>query len=215
MTLRLYYHPLSNFCQKALVALYESGVDFTPEFIDLGNEDDRARLGAVWPMVKFPVLVDEARGETVPEATVIIEYLNDRHPAPAPLIPADKEAARAVRLMDRFFDLHVNQHLFSVVSDRLKPEERKDPAGVEEAKAKLAQTYGFIDGQMADREWAAGGSFSMADCAAAPTLYYADRIVPFGERRNLAAYFERLMKRPSFARVFEEAAPYRHMFPAE
>ncbi len=159
MTLRLYYHPLSNFCQKALVALYESGVDFTPEFIDLGNEDDRARLGAVWPMVKFPVLVDEERGETVPEATVIIEYLNDRHPAPAPLIPADKEAARAVRLMDRFFDLHVNQHLFSVVSDRLKPEERKDPAGVEEAKAKLAQTYGFIDGQMADREWAGGRRF--------------------------------------------------------
>lgn len=213
MTLKLYYHPLSNFCQKALVALYESKVDFTPEFIDLGNEEHRAKLGAVWPMVKFPVLVDEASGETVPEATIIIEYLNDRHPAAVPLIPADRDAARKVRLMDRFFDLHVNQHMFGVVSDRLKPEDRKDPAGVEESKAKLAGTYDFIDGVMAEREWAAGGDFSMADCAAAPTLYYADRIVPFGEHRNLAAYFERLMKRPSFARVFEEAEPYRHLFP--
>ncbi|MBO6669660.1 glutathione S-transferase family protein [Parvibaculum sp.] len=214
MTLKLYYHPLSNFCQKALISLYESNVDFTPVFIDLGNESDRAKLGAVWPMVKFPVLVDEARGESVPEATIIIEYLNDRHPAAVPLIPAEKDAARTVRLMDRFFDLHVNQHMFAVVSDRLKPEERKDPAGVEEAKAKLAETYAYADGVLKAREWAAGNDFSMADCAAAPTLYYANRIVPFGEHKNLAAYFERLMKRPSFARVFEEAEPYRHLFPA-
>lgn len=213
MTLKFYYHPLSNFCQKALVALYESAVDFTPEFIDLGNEDDRAKLGAVWPMVKFPVLVDEASGETVPEATIIIEYLNDRHPAATPLIPADKNAARRVRLADRFYDLHVNQHMFGVVSDRLKPEDRKDPAGVEEAKAKLRGTYEFADREMSKREWAAGSDFSMADCAAAPTLYYANRIVPFGEYTNLTAYFDRLMKRPSFARVFEEAAPYRHLFP--
>src|SRR5690606_22573284 len=102
----------SNFCQKALVALYESKVDFTPVFVDLGNEEDRAKLAAVWPMVKFPVLKNEASGEIVPEATIIIEYLNDRHPAAVPLIPADKNAARRVRLMDRFFDLHVNQHLF-------------------------------------------------------------------------------------------------------
>jgi len=214
MTLTLYYHPLSNFCQKALIALYESKVDFTPAFIDLGNEDDRAKLGAVWPMVKFPVLKDEASGETVPEATIIIEYLNDRHPAAVPLIPADKDAARRVRLMDRFFDLHVNQHMVGMVSDRLKPDKRKDPAGVEEAKAKLAETYALADKELANREWAAG-DFSMADCAAAPTLYYANRIVPFGEHKNLAAYFDRLMKRPSFTRVFEEAAPYRHLFPAE
>lgn len=214
MTLSLYYHPLSNFCQKALVALYESGVDFTPEFIDLGNEGDRAKLGAVWPMVKFPVLVDASRGETVPEATIIIEYLNAHYPAATPLIPAEKEAARRVRLADRFYDLHVNQHMFAVVSDRLKPAERKDPAGVEEAKAKLEQTYEFIDKEMAGRDWAAGKDFSMADCAAAPTLYYANRIVPFDAYKNVAAYFDRLMKRPSFARVFEEAAPYRHLFPA-
>lgn len=214
MTLKLYYHPLSNFCQKALTALYESKVDFTPEFIDLGDESDRAKLGVVWPMVNFPVLVDEASGETVPEATIIIEYLNDRHPAAVPLIPAEKEAARRVRFMDRFFDLHVNQHMFAVVSDRLKPEDRKDPAGVEEAKAKLALTYAYADKALADREWAAGGDFSMADCAAAPTLYYANRILPFGEHKTLAAYFDRLMKRPSFARVFEEAEPYRHLFPA-
>lgn len=215
MTLTLYYHPLSNFCQKALIALYESGVDFTPDFIDLGNEGDRARLGAVWPMVKFPVLVDEARGEIVPEATIIIEYLNDHYPAATPLIPADRDAARKVRLADRFYDLHVNQHMFAVVSDRLKPAERKDPAGVEQAKAQLEATYAFIETEMADREWAAGNNFSMADCAAAPTLYYANRIVPFGEHRNTAAYFDRLMARPSFARVFEEAEPYRHLFPSE
>lgn len=215
MTLRLYYHPLSNFCQKALVALHESGAGFTPEFIDLGSEDDRAKLGAVWPMVKFPVLVDEARGETLPEATIIIEYLNDRYPATTPLIPADRDAARRVRLMDRFFDMHVNQHMFAVVSDRLKPADRKDPAGVEEAKAKLRGTYEFAEREMARGEWAAGDDFSMADCAAAPTLYYANRIVPFGEYKNLTAYFDRLMKRPSFARVYEEAAPYRHLFPGD
>ncbi len=215
MSLTLYYHPLSNFCQKALTALYESGVDFTPEFIDLGNEADRARLAAVWPMVKFPVLQDEARGEIVPEATIIIEYLNDRYPAATPLIPADRDAARLVRLTDRFYDLHVNQHMFGVVSDRLKPAERKDPVGVEQAKAQLKATYDFIETEMAGREWAAGEDFSMADCAAAPTLYYANRIVPFGDCRNVAAYFERLMARPSFARVFDEAAPYRHLFPSE
>jgi glutathione S-transferase len=214
MPLKLYYHPLSNFCQKALIALYESGVDFTPAFIDLGNEADRAKLGAVWPMVKFPVLVDEKRGETVPEASIVIEYLNDHYPAAIPLIPAEKNAARKVRLADRFYDLHVNQHMFAVVSDRIKPAERKDPASVEEAKAKLKQTYAFIETEMAGRDWAAGKDFSMADCAAAPTLYYANRIVPFGEYRNTAAYFDRLMARPSFARVFEEAAPYRHLFPA-
>lgn len=214
MTLSLYYHPLSNFCQKALVALYESGVDFAPEFIDLGDEAHRAKLGAVWPMVKFPVLVDEARGETVPEATIIIEYLNDHYPAATPLIPADRDAGRRVRFADRFYDLHVNQHMFAVVSDRLKPAERKDPAGVDEAKAKLKLTYEFIDKEMAGRDWAAGKDFSMADCAAAPTLYYANQIVPFGEYRNVATYFDRLMKRPSFARTFEEAAPYRHLFPA-
>lgn len=215
MTLTLYYHPLSNFCQKALTALYESGVDFTPEFIDLGDESDRARLGAVWPMVKFPVLVDEKRGEVVPEATIIIEYLNDRHPAATPLIPTDKDAARLVRLADRFYDLHVNQHMFAVVSDRLKPAERKDPVGVEQAKAQLKATYELIETEMADREWAAGGTFSMADCAAAPTLYYANRVLPFGDYGNVVAYFDRLMARPSFARVFEEAAPYRHLFPSE
>ncbi|MBA4209282.1 MAG: glutathione S-transferase [Parvibaculum sp.] len=213
MTLKLYYHPLSNFCQKALVALYESGTEFTQEFIDLGSEDDRAKLSAVWPMVKFPVLVDEARGEAVPEATIIVEYLNDRYPAATPLIPREAEAARRVRLMDRFFDLHVNQHMQAVVADRLKPAERKDPAGVAEAKEKLKTTYEYADGALAGGEWAAGANFSMADCAAAPTLYYANRIVPFGGYRNLAAYFERLMNRPSFARTFEEAAPYRHLFP--
>lgn len=216
MSLTLYYHPLASYCWKALVALYELGTDFRPHLVDLGNEASRGEFLKIWPMGKFPVLQDQARNQTVPEATIIIEYLQLHYAGAARLIPSDPEAAWQTRLQDRIFDLHVHEHMQRVVADRLRPPGNKDPMGVSHAKAMLQTAYGVLDRTMASREWAMGAQFSLADCAASPALYYANRVQPFGSAfPNAASYLERLMERPSFARVLQEAQPYFWMFPEE
>ena len=214
MSLKLYFHPLSSYCQKVLVALYENDTPFEPLIVDLGNEASRADFLKVWPVGKFPVLRDDARDRTIPESSIIIEYLDQYHPGMTPLVPTDEDLAWQTRLRDRFYDLHVHYHMQRIVGDRLRPAVNKDPYGVEQARAKLQTAYGMIDQEMATKTWAMGDAFSMADCAAAPALFYANLVVPFGDsHRNVAAYFDRLMKRPSFARVVEEAKPYFAMFP--
>ncbi len=214
MSLTLYYHPLASFCHKALIALYENGAPFEPRLIDLSQEADRAELIAVWPFRKFPVLRDHARGRDIPESSVIIEYLDRHYPGPSPLIPADPEQALEARLWDRIFDLHVHAPMQKVVGDRLRPEESKDALGVAEARAALRTAYALIDRRMASRTWALGEVFSIADCAAAPPLFYLGAIEPFAaDHPNLAAYFGRLADRPSFARVIEEAKPWLQYFP--
>lgn len=214
MPLKLYYHPFASFCQKVLIAFYEGGVAFEPEIVDLGEPQSRAAFAAIWPLAKFPVLRDEAHGLTIPESTAVIEYLAQRHPGAAPLVPADPGLALQARLWDRFYDNYVEVPLQKIVGDRLRPAERRDPHGVAEARALLDTAYGIADSEMAQKTWAAGETFTLADCAAAPGLYYADLVHPFGDdRRHLRAYFDRLMARPSFARVVEEAKPYRHLFP--
>ena len=214
MSLRLYYHPLASFCWKALIALYETGTPFEPIIVDLGDATSRAEFLKVWPMGKFPVLRDEAAGRTIPESSIIIEYLAQHHPGRAQLVPADADLAREVRLRDRFHDLYVQEPMQKIVGDRLRPADQKDPYGVAQAAAQLATSYGIIDREMAARTWATGSSFTMADCAAAPALFYADKVVPFGDdHRNVAAYLRRLTERPSFARVIEEAQPYFRLFP--
>jgi glutathione S-transferase len=214
MSLKLYLHPLSSYCQKALIALYENGTRFEPHIVNLGDEKSRAELLKLWPIGKFPVLRDEARDRTIPESTTIIEYLDQHYPGRTKLIPADPDLARQARFHDRFFDLHLHSHMQKVVGDRLRPAGSKDPFGVEQAKACIATAYGMIDGEMASKVWAMGEAFTMADCAAAPALFYANLVVPFGDtHKNVAAYFGRLMQRPSFARAVEEAKPYFHMFP--
>lgn len=216
MSLTLYYHPLSSFCWKVLIALYEIGARFEPKLVDLGNAESRAAFQKVWPLAKFPVLRDEVRNQTVPESTIVIEYLQLHYAGPVRLIPEDPQAAWQTRLQDRFFDLHVHQHMQRVVADRLRPAANKDPMGVAQAKAMLVTAYGMIDRTMVSREWAMGAAFSLADCAASPALYYANRVQPIGQDfPNVASYLDRLMQRPSFARVLREAQPYLHNFPEE
>jgi glutathione S-transferase len=214
MSLKLYYHPLSSFCQKVLIALYENDTPFEPHLVDLADEASRADFLKVWPVGKFPVLRDDAKDRTVPESSIIIEYLSLQYPGRTPLMPADADLARQVRLRDRFYDLYVHEPMQKVVGDRLRPATSKDPYGVEQAKARLQTSYGMIDGEMATKSWAMGDAFSMADCAAAPSLFYANLVMPFGDtHRNVAEYFGRLMDRPSFARAVKEAKPYFGLFP--
>jgi glutathione S-transferase len=209
----LYYHPLSSYCHKALIALYESGTAFTSQVVDLSDRKQTADFKALWPMGKFPVLTDGAT--VVPESTSIIEYLATQHPAAAKLIPADPKAAFTVRDRDRFFDLHVHFHTQKIITDRIRPAGGNDIFGVQQSREALDKALGIADGWMAKQQWAAGDAFSMADCAAAPPLFYADlRIEPLaGRHGNLAAYLERMKQRPSYARALKEAEPYLHMVP--
>jgi glutathione S-transferase len=214
MSLTLYFHPLASFCWKALIALYENDTPFTPHVVDLSSESEREALLKLWGIGKFPVLRDDARGQTVPESSVIIEYLDRQYPGATRFIPADFERAWQTRLRDRFYDFYVHEPMQKIVGDRMRPEGRKDPHGVEEAKARLQTSYRMIEDEMATRKWSMGDAFSLADCAAAPALFYANEVLPFGEgHANVAAYLDRLKARPSLARVLKEAAPYFAMFP--
>lgn len=212
--LTLHYHPLASYCWKVLVGLYESDAPFRPHFVDLSKEEARAALQKLSPLGKFPVLRDDARDRTVAESSTILEYLARHHPGRAALVPQDLDAADEARAMDRFYDLYVHEPMQKVVDDRLRAAASKDPLGVERAHATLATAYGMIEGWMAQRRWAAGEAFTIADCAAAPALYYANEVHPLGEAHpHAAAYLRRLKERPSFARVLDEAAPYAHLFP--
>ena len=214
MSLTLYFHPLSSFCQKALTALYENDTPFGRHIVDLLDEASSAAFRKIWPIGKFPVLRDEARDRTIPESSIIIEYLALHYPGKTQLVPEDAELARQTRLRDRFFDLYVNMPMQKVVTDKLRPEGKNDPYGVEEAKARLQTACRMVDEDMAARTWAMGEDFTMADCAAAPALFYADQLMPLaGTYEHAAAYLDRLMARPSFARVHKEAQPYWAMFP--
>jgi glutathione S-transferase len=215
MSLKLYYHPLSSFCHKVLIALYEANIPFETIFVDLGDEKSSAPFKALWPIGKFPVLRDEARDCTVPESSVIIDYL-DAYYAHGRFVPADAGEAWQVRLWDRFYDHYVHYPMQKVVGDNLRPADKRDPLGLEQAKVQMCKAFDIAEQAMQSRTWAGGETFSMADCAAAPALFYANLIVPFtGTHKALAAYFERLKARPSYARALREAEPYFHMFPME
>ncbi|HEY1613194.1 MAG TPA: glutathione S-transferase family protein [Rhizomicrobium sp.] len=214
MSLRLHFHPLSSFAQKVLVALYENDTPFEPKILQAGDEGAAAELRELWPIGKFPVLQDLARDSLIPESTIIIEYLAQYFPGNSVLIPTDADLARQTRLRDRFFDLYVNMQMQKIIGDRLRPAGQKDPFGTEEARKTLQTAYGLVDSAMAAKHWATGDTFSMADCAAAPALFYADLVEPFRQTHvHVAAYLDRLLARPSFARAFKEAEPYRSLIP--
>jgi glutathione S-transferase len=214
MPLTLHFHPLSSFCWKALVGLYELEVPFEKKIVDLGNEAERAALVALWPVGKFPVLRDDANGATVPESTIILEYIDAKFAGAKRLVPADADRALECRQEDRFYDLYVHLPMQKIIGDRLRPEGKRDPFGVDEAKRQIAKAYAIADARLRGRTWALGDEFSMVDCAAAPALFYANKVVPLqGSHPNVAAYLERLTARPSFARVLAEAEPYFAMFP--
>jgi glutathione S-transferase len=214
MTLRLYFHPLSSFSQKVLIALYENDTPFEPEILGAGDTAAIEALKKIWPLGKFPVLRDEERDWTVPETSIIIEYLAQHYPGKSELVPRDPDLARQMRLRDRFFDLHVNVPMQKIFTDRLRPAGKNDAYGVDQAKEALAVAYGIVDNAMAAKTWAIGDSFTMADCAAAPSLNYAGMALPFGDGRpHLSAYLARLKERPSFARALHEAEAYFSLLP--
>lgn len=214
MSLKLYFHPLSSFCQKVLVALYENDTPFEPHIVDLADATSSAAFKKIWPIGKFPVLRDTATGRTVPESSIIIEYLAQHHPGRTQLVPADADIARQTRMHDRFYDLCVNAPMQKIVTDKLRPVGKNDPHGVEEARELLKTACDMIEPEMETKTWAMGDAFSMADCAAAPALFYANMVMPFGDtHKNAARYLGRLMERPSFARAVREAKPYLGLFP--
>ncbi|MCV3207832.1 glutathione S-transferase family protein [Mesorhizobium sp. YC-39] len=214
MSLTMHLHPLASFCWKPLIALYENGTPFASVVVDLGNEQSRAAFLKLSPTGKMPVLRDEALNQTVPESTIVIEYLNAHYPGPVEMIPADIDLARQVRLADRFYDFYVQEPMQKIVGDRLRPEGKTDPFGVEQARAQLRGSYAIIEQEMQAQTWAVGEAFTMADCAAAPALFYANKVEPFGDKYPAAKrYHDRLLERPSVARVIEEAQPYFKLFP--
>jgi glutathione S-transferase len=171
MSLKLYFHPLSSFCWKVLIALYENETPFTSVSVDLSSETERAALLKLWPIGKFPVLRDEATDRTIPESSIIIEYLDNQYPGRTRFIPADGRLALQTRLRDRFYDLYVHLSVQKIVGDRLRPKGSRDPHGVEEAKARIQSCYGMIDKEVAAKTWAMGEAFSIAECAASPALF--------------------------------------------
>lgn len=214
MALTLYIHPLASFCHKVLIAFYENGVPFTAETVDLMDAGSAAELLARWPVGKIPVLHDSRHDRVVPETSIIIEYVGGHYPGPVPLLPTEGEARLEALLWDRFFDLHVSQPMQKIVTDRIRPEGCNDPFGVADARRALGTAYAMIEARMADRTWTCGDAFTIADCAALPGLFFAGIVHPFPPHAgNLAAYFERLMARPSVRRTLAEARPFFSIFP--
>lgn len=214
MSLVLHYHPLSSYCWKVLIGLYERGTPFEARMVNLGDPEAVAAYKALWPTGKIPLLQDEATGEVVPETSIQLEWLDGHAPGSGALLPGEAEARLEARLWDRLFDSYVMTPLQKIVGDRLRPEGGHDPHGVAEARATLSMAYDMIEARMAGRAWPAGERFGVADCAAAPALFYAGIVEPWGRARpNLDAYFERLLARPSVARAIEEARPWFKYFP--
>ena len=210
MTPEFFAHPFSSYCQKALIAFYENDVPFTYRMLEEPGAGEA--FAALWPMKRFPILREGER--VVLEASVIIEYLQVRHPGAVKLIPEDPDLALEARMLDRVFDNYVMTPQGKFVYDSLRPADQRDPLGVEEARAMLDTSYAWLNARMQDRTWAAGETFTLADCAAAPSLFYADWTYPIPDAcAALKAYRQRLLERPSFARAVNEARPFRHYFP--
>ncbi|MGE0739754.1 MAG: glutathione S-transferase family protein [Hyphomonadaceae bacterium] len=208
--LTLYGHPISSFTWKVLTALYENGTPFETITVD---QTTYADFIAKWPMGKFPILLDSDRKTMTTETSVIIEYLDIHYPGRTRFIPTDVGTALEVRRWDRVFD-HLNTTMSKIVVDNIRPEGQRDPYGVEEAKRIIAGIYNVIEAQLGEREFIVGDSFTMADCSAAPALWYATRNAPLaGGFRRIGAYLERLKQRPSFARAVKESEPLFHMYP--
>lgn len=212
-TLALHYHPLSSYCQKALIALDELAIEADKHLLNLGDPAERAAFLAQWPMGKMPLLIDQ--GRPIPETSIIIEYVQRHHAGPGRvLIPDDPDAALEVRLWDRLFDQYVMTPMQAFTADLLRPEADRDATGVARAREGLSKAYALIDSRLEGRTWGAGEAFSMADCAAAPALFYATTYVPIAPQHGrLAAYFDRLLERPSVARAIDEARPWFKYYP--
>jgi glutathione S-transferase len=210
MSLTLYAHPFAAYCWKPLIALYENATPFTYRLVE--DAAGWAELESLWPIKKFPLLRDG--DATIVESSIIVEYLMRRYPGAARMIPVNDDAALTVRFMDRFFDNYVMSPMQTLVSDRLRTETERDAKGVADARTMLDVAYGWLEEQLTPQAWASGNTFSLADCSAAPALFYADWVHPVGDRfPEVLAYRGRVLARPSVARVVDEARPFRKLFP--
>jgi glutathione S-transferase len=204
--MHLYSYPVSTYSQKALIALYEKGIRFTPHHVNLADPQARAEYRKLYPLGKVPLLVDEDR--TIPESSILIEYIDQRFEAGPRLIPVDAESARRVRFHDRMFDLYLNESALKVFFDGRKPPEKRDPEVVARAQETIDVLYQYMDGHFAKNAWAYGDAFSLADCAAAPPLALLQNQQPFTKYERVTAYWKRLAERPSVARVLAEAKAF-------
>jgi glutathione S-transferase len=210
MALTLYAHPFASYCWKVLIALYENATPFTYRLV--GDAAAWAELESLWPIRKFPLLRDG--DATIVESSIIVEYLMRRYPGPTQLIPVNNDAALSVRFVDRFFDNYIMSPMQTLVSDRMRREDERDAKSVADARNMLDTAYGWLEKQLAPQKWASGSAFSLADCSAAPALFYADWVHPVGDRfPGVLAYRGRVLARPSVARVVDEARPFRKLFP--
>jgi glutathione S-transferase len=206
----LYAHPFAAYCQKVLIAIYENETPFT--YRKLEDAAAMSELQVLWPMKKFPVLLDD--GQVLLESSIIIEHLMIRHPGPMQLIASDPRIALEARMMDRVFDNYVMTPMQTIVADFIRDKSDRDPLSVKGAKSMLDSAYGWLNGVLEKRTWAAGEAFSLADCAAAPSLFFADWVHEIDARfANLRAYRKRLLAKASVARAVDEARPYRRLFP--
>jgi glutathione S-transferase len=211
VSLQLFSHPFSAYCWKVLIPLWADGTEFTYRMLDEKHPENMEELEGHWPFKQFPVLLDD--GLPIVETTVIIEHLQAHHPGPNRWIP-DGETGRQVRFLDRFFDLYVMNNMTCPVFDSLRPEGKQDPYGVEQAMGRLRTAYDWLEANLGDGPWAVGDPFTLADCAAAPSLFYADWVQEIGPARpKLSAYRARLLAHPIVARAVDEARPYRQFFP--
>lgn len=211
--MELHYFPLSTYSQKVLIALKEKQISFTPKLVNLFNPDEKtAYRENVFPLGKIPLLVRED-GWLFPESSIIIEYLDTNFDTGTQLIPDDKEAARQTRFFDRTSDLYLNDAVTTLLFQGLRPKEEQVQERIEDAKFHLQCTYGYYDQMLASKSWLAGENFSMADCAAIPPLFYAQKVAPFKEHENLTRYWEQALNRTSYKEVLEEAEPFLKDFP--
>ena len=211
VSLQLFAHPFSSYCQKVLIALWADETPFEYKLLEQDHPENFAELKRRWPFGKFPLLVDE--GETVIETTPIIEYLQTHHPGPNRWIP-DGDLGLRVRFLDRFFDLYVMENMQRAGNDSLRPEGSRDSYGAQQGRDNLHLAYDWLEANLGDGRWAAGDTFTLADCAAAPSLFYADWVEEIGPQRpKLSAYRARLLAHPIVARAVDEGRPYRPYFP--
>ena len=203
--MKFYYHPISSYCQKVMVALYEKGLEFEPELVALMNPEARRKYREIYPMGKVPALLLDD-GHLIPESSIIIEYLDSL--GEPKLIFGDAEQRRKIRFKDRMYDLHLTESVSTLIFQDMKPEAERDQERIAAAKFRIETMYGFMEEEFSKQPFSNGETFSMADCAAVPGLYYAQRKAPFNEHQNISGYWDRLASRPSVRRVMEEAEPH-------
>ncbi len=205
--MKLYYHPISSYAQKALMALYEKNISFTPELVNLMDEADRKKYRELYPLGKVPLLTLDD-GYMIPESTIIIEYLETHYDNEPRLIPEDPDGARQVRFKDRMIDLYLNESVNALIFQSWKPEEKQDQELIKKSHFRINVMYKFLNEVIDEEGWIHGKDFTLADCAAAPVLFYAKKFSPFDEHSKIKAYAERLHARDSYQRILKDAGPY-------